>query len=104
MAGGAQIKSLLWLDEKETARTRTLTQSQKLQELAFMMPKDVLTARLTGGADSANVISNIASELRHRPASVPSLASRLLQLEVHGRDYLKVAQEEDKQPFLVLPA
>lgn len=104
VSGGAQVQSLLWLDEKEAARARAARQAEKLQELAFRMPQDVLGKRLAGGSESAQQLSNAASELRLRTASMPSLAQRLNDTEVHGRAYLDTAQQEGRQPLLILPA
>lgn len=103
LCGGAQIKSLFWLDEKEAARERSRRQVDKLQELAFLMPRDVLSTRLQGGADAARQISQDASEIRLRIASQPALSEMLIQMGVNGRTYLERVEQEEEQPLLILP-
>lgn len=104
LCGGAQIKALYWLDEVETAATRARRQYDKLQELAFLMPRDAMASRLIGGADAARQLAQDAAELRHRVAAQPMLSDRLIQLEVSGLAYLETVEQEEEQPVLLLPA
>jgi len=49
----AQSKTLVWLDEVSLAASRAQTHTQKLNELARLMPVDVMMAKLGGNADAA---------------------------------------------------
>lgn len=104
LCGGAQIKALYWMNDMETAGSRARLQCAKLEELAFLMPRDLMAARLKGGADAALTIAKDASEIRHRVATQPMLNDLLIKMEVNGRDYLERAEQEDEQPLLLLPA
>lgn len=104
LCGGAQIRALYWLDEKETAGKRGRRQVDKLEELAFLMPRDTMATKLKGGAASAETIARDASEIRRRAAAQPMLSDLLTEMNVDGRAYLERAEEEDEQPLLLLPA
>ena len=69
LCGGAQIKSLLWLDMKEAAELRARHQCVKLQNLAFLMPRDLMVGRVDGDQKTALGISQDFSEVRLRIAS-----------------------------------
>ena len=101
--GSAQCKALLWLDDKKTLCTRTRNQIQKLEELAFLMPRDFLERRLQIEADAAKQLSSDASETRMRFTSVLSLGEQLIRMDINGRWYLEYAEQENEYPVLLLP-
>lgn len=103
LCGGAQIKSLIWLDMKEAAEHRAREQCAKLQLLAFRMPRDVMAERLEGGKEQALRISQDCSEIRLRVASQPELARTLISRGVHGREFIERIQEEESEPLLMFP-
>lgn len=103
LCGGAQIKSLIWLDMKEAAEHRSRQQCAKLQDLAFRMPRDVMAERMAGEAKQASSISRDCSEIRLRIASQPDLARILISQGIHGREYIERIQEEESEPLLFLP-
>ena len=104
LCGGAQIKSLIWLDMKEAAERRAQNQVEKLQQLALLMPRDVMHARLIQGEDEALRLSHECSEMRLRVASQPDLARALVAQNIHGREFIERIQEEEKAPLLLLPS
>lgn len=103
LCGGAQIKSLIWLDMKEAAEHRSRQQCAKLQDLAFRMPRDVMADRIDGGPELALGISRDCSEIRLRIASQPDLARTLIARGIHGREFIERVQEEASEPLLLLP-
>ncbi len=103
LCGSAQCKALLLLDDKKTLCTRTRNQIQKLEELAFLMPRDVLECRHRIEADAAKQLSSDASETRMRFTSVLSLGEQLIRMDINGREYLEYAERENENPVLLLP-
>lgn len=104
LCGGAQIKCLIWLDMKEAAERRAQNQVEKLQQLALLMPRDVMHARLIQGEDEALLLSHECSEMRLRVASQPDLARALMAQNIHGREFIERIQEEEEAPLLLLPS
>lgn len=104
LCGNTQIKSLLWLDMKEAAEFRARQQCSKLQDLAFLMPRDVMADRLEGGAEQALSFSQDCSEIRMRLASQPALVRSLVEQDIDGRAFVERVQDEDGEPLLILPA
>ncbi len=100
----AQSKTLVWLDEVSVAGMRAKTHTQKLNELARLIPMDVMLGKLGGDADAAARLSTDMRELRAVAASRPSFCERLSQLEISGPDFLEQTQERDDAPVLVLPS
>lgn len=100
----AQSKTLVWLNEISLARTRAQNQAQKLNELARLMPSDVIEAKLGGDAGAAAQLVFDMRELRAVAASRPAFMERILALEISGPDYLAQAQERDDAPVLMLPS
>ena len=102
LCGSAQIKSLLWLDMKEAAEIRSRHQVAKLEDLAFLMPRDLMRDRLGNVQTTALGISQDFSEIRMRIASQPSLARTLIAREINGREYIKRVEKEETEPYLLL--
>ncbi len=102
LCGGAQIKSLLWLDMKEAAELRAHHQCVKLQNLAFLMPRDLMVGRFEGDQKTALGISKDFSEVRLRIASQPSLARTLIARGINGREYIERVEQEESEPYLLL--
>lgn len=104
ISGSAQIKALYQMDETQAALQRAQTQSSKMQTLAIEMPRDRLSQRLIGGAETAQQIAEQASQVRLIMASRPALTQRLITLDISGPAYLNALKEEQEIPLLVLPA
>lgn len=104
LCGGAQIKSLLWLDMKEAAERRARHQCGKLESLSFLMPRDLMVGRLGDDRTKALQISQDVSELRLRMASQPGLLRTLIARGVNGRDYVERIDGEETSPYLLLAA
>lgn len=104
LCGGAQIRALYWLDDKETAGKRARRQVGKLEELAFLMPRDTMATKLKGGANAAETIARDASEIRRRASAQPMLSDLLTEMNISGRTYLERVEGEEEQPLLLLPA
>ena len=102
LCGSAQIKSLLWLDMKEAAEIRSRHQVAKLEDLAFLMPRDLMRDRLGHGQTTALGISQDFSEIRMRIATQPSLARTLIAREINGREYVERIEQEETEPYLLL--
>lgn len=103
LCGSAQIKALIWLDEKRAAESRARQQCALLQQLAFLMPRDVMSERVQGGAETALGISRDCSEIRLRIASQPDLLRTLTLHNIHGREFVERIHNEETQPLLILP-
>ena len=65
VCSGAQMKALLWLDEKEAALRRASDQAAKLRQLAWEAPADVLRDRTQESATARAL--RIASAKRDAP-------------------------------------
>ena len=102
LCGSAQIKSLLWLDMKEAAEIRSRHQVAKLEDLAFLMPRDLMRDRLGHDQTAAFGISQDFSEMRIRIAAQPSLARTLIAREINGREYVERVEQEETEPYLLL--
>lgn len=102
LCGAAQIKSLLWLDMKEAAELRSCHQVTKLENLAFLMPRDLMADRLGHDQATALGVSQDFSEIRLRIASQPSLARKLIAREINGREYVERIEQEETEPYLLL--
>ena len=102
LCGSAQIKSLLWLDMKEAAQIRSRRQVEKLENLAFLMPQDLMVDRLGHDQATALGVSRDFSEIRLRIASLPSLARTLIAREINGREYVELIEQEETEPYLLL--
>ena len=102
LCGSAQIKSLLWLDMKEAAQIRSRRQVEKLENLAFLMPRDLMVDRLGHDQATALGVSRDFSEIRLRIASLPSLARTLIAREINGREYVELIGQEETEPYLLL--
>lgn len=103
LCSGAQIKALLWLDEKDVAASRARKQLRKMEELAFQMPTDVLQERTGLATEIARRLAADASEIRFRIASMPSLIDQLIAKNVDGRSYVEQIDADDESPILFLP-
>ena len=103
LCGASQFKALLFLDEKEVAMERSRMQCRKLEDLAFLMPRDEMASRLPEGGDLALAISRDCSEIRYRFASLPALARCLKDHGIDGREYVQTVLDEDSEPLLCLP-
>lgn len=104
LCGASEFKALVWLDEKEAAQQRSRVQFEKLQQLAFLMPRDQLAQRLVGNEKLSLDISKECSEIRYRVASQPALIQTLIDNDFNGRTYIEEIQQEEKEPLLLLPA
>lgn len=104
LCGSAQIKALIWLDEKDRAAERARALFNGYQKIARTLPQDKLQQRFAGDEQTALEVTGVLSEIRHRIASVPSLAVTLSSRDIHGRDYLERAEAEDEEPLLLLKA
>jgi hypothetical protein len=104
LCGSAQIKALIWLDEKDRAAERARALFNGYQAIARSLPQDLLLQRFAGADAAASDVTGFLSEVRHRIASVPSLAATLTSRSIHGRDYLEHAESEDEAPLLLLTA
>lgn len=102
LCGSAQIKSLLWLDMKEAAEIRSRRQVAKLENLTFLMPRDLMIDRLGHDQAAALGVSQDLSEIRLRTASQPSLARTLIAREINGREYVERIEQEETEPYLLL--
>lgn len=102
LCGSAQIKGLIWLDEKERAAERARTLFGSYRKIVLDLPQDRLRQRLGGQDDMAHDVAALFSEVRHRMASVPSLAKTLIAGNVHGRAYLERIEAEDEQPLMLM--
>ena len=103
LCGSAQCKALLWLNDRETLCKRTRNQIRKLEELAFLMPRDGLERKFQIKADAARKLSSVASETRMRFTSILSLGEQLIRMDCSGREYLEYAEQENDQLVLLLP-
>ena len=101
LCGYAQTGSLIWLDDKKVAEIRSHNQFKKLQDLTFLMPRDLMVKRLSGDDAMALRISKEFSEIRIRIASHPILARDLLACKVNGREYIERAEQEQVEPYLL---
>jgi hypothetical protein len=104
LCGASEFKALVWLDEKDAAQHRSRVQFEKLQQLAFLMPKSQLAMRLVDGEGLSSAISEESSEIRHRVATQPALIQSLIDLGINGRAYVEQIQQEEKEPLLLLPS
>lgn len=104
LCGGAQIKAMIWLDQKDAAERRALQHCNKLRELAFRMPRHIMAERFDGNAKEAAALSKDCSEIRLRAASQPDLIRLLTRKGIHGRDFIEQIQAEEEEPILILPA
>ncbi len=102
LCGSAQIKSLMWLDMKDAAELRGRHQSAKLQDMSFLMPRDLMAGRIVGGEAAALGISQDFSEIRMRIASQPSLARTLIARGINGREFIERVEQEDSEPYLLI--
>lgn len=102
LCGAAQIKSLLWLDMKEAAEIRSRRQVAKLENLTFLMPRDLMVDRFGDVQATALGVSQDFSEIRLRTASQPSLARTLIAREINGREYVERIEQEEAEPYLLL--
>ena len=102
LCGSAQIKSLLWLDMKEAAEVRSCRQVEKLENLSFLMPRDLMANRFEKNRDIALGVSNDLSEIRMRISSTPSLARTLIAREINGREYVERIEQEETEPYFLL--
>lgn len=100
IAGFAQVKALFWLGELNAAELHARHQFQRMQSLSVQMPLDVLIQKFSGDADAAVGVSSLASGLRLRFASQPSLAAELIRQGVSSRGYLEQAESETEAPIL----
>lgn len=103
LCGSAQIKVLIWLDEKERAAQRAQSLYKGLRSIALQAPGDSLASKL-GNAEAAGRIGLMNSDVRLRLAAIPDMAAVLLEREIHGRDYLDMVEGEKQEPLLMLPA
>ena len=104
LCGASEFQALVWLDEKDAAQHRSRVQSEKLRQLAFLMPRDQLALRMVDDAELSFSISKECSEIRHRVASQPALIQRLIDRDINGRAYIEQIQQEEKEPLLLLPS
>ncbi|MDK3072015.1 hypothetical protein QO034_02745 [Sedimentitalea sp. JM2-8] len=102
LCGTAQIKGLIWLDEKERAAERARMLFGSYRKIVQDLPEDRLLHRFAGNDTAARNVSLLLSEVRHRMASVPSLAETLIAHEVHGRDYLDRLEAEVDEPLMLM--
>lgn len=102
LCGSAQIKSLLWLDMKEAAEIRARRQVAKLENLTFLMPRDLMVDRFGHDQATALGVSQDFSEIRLRTASQPSLARTLITRDINGREYVERIEQEETEPYLLL--
>lgn len=103
LCGASEFKALVWLDEKDAAQHRSRVQFEKLQQLAFLMPRDQLALRLVDDEELSFAISKECSEIRYRVASQPALIQSLIDSDINGRAYIEQIQQEEKEPLLLLP-
>ena len=87
---------------KEAAEIRSRHQVAKLEDLAFLMPRDLMRDRLGNDQTTALGISQDFSEVRMRIASQPSLARTLIAREINGREYVERIEQEETEPYLLL--
>lgn len=104
LCGSAQLKSLIWLDEKKAAEHRASQHCAKMLQLAFRMPRDIMADKLTGGPQLALEISQDCSEIRLRIASQPDLVRSLILHDINGRDFIDRIQNDETAPLLILPS
>lgn len=102
LCGTAQIKGLIWLDEKERAAERARTLFGSYRKIVQELPQDRLLHRFAGNDSAARDVSALFSEVRHRMASVPSLAEALIAQGVHGREYLDRLESEVDEPLMLM--
>lgn len=102
LCAGAQIKTLLWLDEKDTAKLRAQKHYLKVEELTWGMPPDLLQRHLQP-PDASRTVTRTASALRLSLATQPVLISALIAQDIHGQAYLEQAEAELDEPLLFLP-
>ena len=103
LCGNGQINALLWLNDMEVARIRAKTQFEKLQQLAWLIPRDRLIRKMKFHFDDAKIISGDASEMRMRVLSLHSLTDQLIQRKIDGRQYLEYVESESRHPILIFP-
>ena len=101
LCGTAQIKVLIWLDEKDRAAHRAENLFSGFRKLAQHMPGDVLCSKL-GDATAAAQIGAMTSDVRLRLATIPDMVGILLEQDVHGREYLELIEAEEREPLLLL--
>ena len=95
MAGNLQIQCLFRLDETELARRRAITVATAFEMLAFDLPTD----RMPDPALAPRLV-----EAHTLSASLPSLAATLLARGLSSRTYVQALQEEQDDPYIVVPA
>lgn len=103
LCGGAQIKALVQLDEKEAAQSRAAKHTRKLEDLTWNMPEDVLSRKLPGHRPTAHALAQDISELRLRFASREPLIANLIAQKIPGPLFLERAAAELEEPLLLLP-
>ena len=103
MCGSLQFKALLWLNDTEELVNRTQSQIKKLTLLAQHLPRDVLQTQFHLAKDDAVRIASDAVETRWRYASFLMIAEQLQKQEIRGQAYLEAVENEQEQPFLILP-
>ncbi|MFG6082191.1 hypothetical protein ACEUZ9_002834 [Paracoccus litorisediminis] len=101
LCGAAEFKVRIWRNEVKGAEKRASNQCTKLQNLAFIMPRQKLASRMTD--EAALLISKESSEMRLRIASQPELARTLLAHGINGTEYIERIQSEENEPLLLLP-
>ena len=84
------------------AQIRSRRQVEKLENLAFLMPRDLMVDRLGHDQATALGISRHFLEIRLRIASQPSLARTLIAREINGREYVELIGQEETEPYLLL--
>ena len=84
------------------AQMRSRRQVEKLENLAFLMPRDLMVDRLGNDQATALGISRDFLEIRLRIASQPSLARTLIAREINGREYVELIGQEETEPYLLL--
>jgi hypothetical protein len=102
VAGAAQIKSLVWLNDLAVAEKRTIKQAEQLFQLSQLLPQDVLMNRTESNPQLAVHLGAELADLRATAATRPALLENLQRLEIDGPRYLAEMEERDDVAVLAL--
>lgn len=103
LTAGAQFKALLFLNEKDAALHRARAQANTIVSLSWDLPQDIIEQKTGDAPQVARDISQDLKDLRAHLASRPSMVETLIAKDIHGRDWIETAQNEDEEPLLLLP-
>lgn len=92
----AQIKSLLLIDELKVARARSSSMASKIEDIAWLIPPDVLARKVDCSENELDTANSLIQEMRHSTVSKVSLMSHLLKNGISSKQYLdELSNDQD---------